>query len=184
MAENPEAEAAGGAHSSPGGGSGGKPILFIALSVINMVVVAGVGGMIYLGRLKEAKNPTIEHVVQGEAEAQHAEAADAEKDQNFIGKVIPLETFVVNLAGSRGRRIAKINIELELEGDRVYEEIDKRKAQVRDIILILLSSKTFEQVGTREGKDSLRDEIRDTVNAFLTKGKIRRVYFTDFIYNS
>ena len=35
----------------------------------------------------------------------------------------------------------------------------------------------------KEGKDALRDEIRDTVSGFLTKGKIRKVYFTEFMYN-
>jgi flagellar basal body-associated protein FliL len=34
-----------------------------------------------------------------------------------------------------------------------------------------------------EGKEFLRDEIRDTVNSFLTSGKIKRVHFTEFIFN-
>ncbi len=157
-----------------------KPVLFIALLVLNMVVVAGVGVMLYLNRKKEDAKPSIEQVVQGEHEAQKK---DAETEEEMIGKLVPLETFVVNLAGSRGGKLAKINMELELDGAPVQEEIDKRKPQIRDIIILLLSGKTFEQVSTREGKDGLRDEIRDTVNTFLTKGKIKRVYFTEFIFN-
>jgi flagellar FliL protein len=97
--------------------------------------------------------------------------------------MIPLETFLINLAGSKGRKIAKINMEIEVEGEAVQQEIEKRKAQIRDIIIILFSSKTYAQVEDREGKEQLRNEIRDTVNAFLTKGKISRVYFTEFIFN-
>jgi flagellar FliL protein len=89
---------------------------------------------------------------------------------------------VVNLSGSKGRRIAKVNIELELAGDNVQVEIEQRKAQVRDIIIIILSGKTYDQVSSKDGKDQLRDEIKDTVNAFLTKGKIKNVFFTEFIY--
>jgi flagellar FliL protein len=78
-----------------------------------------------------------------------------------------------------------VNIELELKdlNGNVADEIDKRKAQVRDIIIILLSAKSYEEVSTREGKDNLRAEIKDTINSFLTKGKISSVYFTEFIYN-
>ncbi|MCB0385939.1 MAG: flagellar basal body-associated FliL family protein, partial [Bdellovibrionales bacterium] len=34
-----------------------------------------------------------------------------------------------------------------------------------------------------DGKEAMRDEIRDQVNLFLTRGKIKRVYFTEFIFN-
>ncbi|MBX2987607.1 MAG: flagellar basal body-associated FliL family protein [Bdellovibrionaceae bacterium] len=160
--------------------SGQKPILFIALAVINMIVVGAVGWMLYKGRQKEAEKPTLDQVVQGEADTVHKEASE---EKAFVGKVIPLESFIVNLAGSKGRKIARVNMELELQGDQVAEEIEKRKAQIRDIIIITLSSKTYEEVSSREGKDNLRGEIKDTINNFLTKGKIKNVFFTEFIYN-
>lgn len=166
--------------SAPSGGSGQKPILLIALAVINMLVVLGVGFMLYQGRKKEAAEPKIENVIKGEAQAQHAEAHE---EKEVIGKIVPLETFIVNLAGSKGRKVAKVNMELEVKGDHVLDEIDKRKAQIRDIIIIILSSKTYEDVASREGKDSLRNEIKDTINSFLVQGKISNVFFTEFIYN-
>jgi len=98
-----------------------------------------------------------------------------------------METFIVNLAGSKGRRVAKVNMELELkeaeEEGKIAAEIEQRKAQIRDIIIIILSSKSYEEVSSREGKDNLRSEIKDTINSFLTTGKISNVFFTEFIYN-
>lgn len=175
--ENAAVEAAAPAG---GGSSGQKPIILIAMAVINMLIVAGVGFMLYQGRKKEAAEPKIDNVIKGEAQAQEKEKTE-EKD--FVGKVIPLETFIVNLAGSKGRKVAKVNMELELKGDKVAEEIEKRKAQIRDIIIIILSSKTYEEVATREGKDALRGEIKDTINSFLVQGKISNVFFTEFLYN-
>jgi len=157
-----------------------KPILFIILSIINMLVVAGVGVMLHLNRQKEAAKPSIEDVIEGEHKAQKE---DDSKDDQFIGQVIPMETFLVNLAGSRGGKLGKINMELEVDGPKVQEEIEKRKPQIRDIIITLLSSKSYEQVSFKEGKDSLREEVKDTVNSFLTKGHIKRVFFTEFILN-
>lgn len=152
----------------------------MALAVINMLVVGGVGFMLFKGRQKEAAQPKIEDVIQGEHKAQEVEKTE---EKAYIGKVIPLETFIVNLAGSKGRKVAKVNLELELKGDGVNEEIEKRKAQVRDYIIIILSSKTYEEISTKEGKNNLRNEIKDTINSYLTKGKITNVFFTEFIYN-
>lgn len=166
--------------ASSNSGSGQKPILFIALAVLNMVVVAAVAFMLYKGRQKDAAQPKIEHVIQGEAQAM---AHDATQTKDIIGKVIPLETFIVNLAGSKGRKVAKVNMELEVKGEQVLQEIEKRKAQIRDIIIIILSSKSYEDVASREGKDGLRNEIKDTINSFLVQGKISNVFFTEFIYN-
>ena len=157
----------------------GKPVLFIALAVANMLVVAAVGAMIYLNKKKEATEPKIDSVIKGEHEAQMNEKEHPE----FIGKLIPLETFLVNLAGSRGQKLAKINMEIEVNNGEVQKEIEILKPKIRDIIIIILSSKTYAQVATKEGKDALREEIRDQVNLFLTKGQINRVYFTEFIYN-
>ena len=159
--------------------SGNKPILFIILAVVNMLVVVGVGAMIYLNQKKEAGQPKVDHIIAGESEAQRKQR----EEPDFIGKLIPLEQFLVNLSGARGQKLVKVNMELEVSNDDVQKEIEKSKPKIRDIIIILLSSKSYEQVATAEGKDALREEIRDHVNLFLTKGQIKRVYFTEFIYN-
>lgn len=173
-------EKAAAAESAPSNSGGGKsPMILMALAVINMAVVGVVGYMLYAGRKADDAKPKLEDVIQGEKAAQEA---DALKEKVVVGTVIPLETFIVNLAGSKGRRIAKVNMEIEVDGKGIEDEIDKRKAQIRDIIIILLSGKTYDEVSTREGKEQLRSEIKDTVNAFLTSGKILQVYFTEFLY--
>lgn len=181
MAE--EKAAAESPASAPSGG-GQKPLLFIILAVVNMIVVGVVGFLLYMGKKKEAAQPTIDNVIAGEKETSDKEASEK---KDFVGKVVPMETFIVNLAGSKGRRVAKVNMELELkeaeaEG-KIAGEIEQRKAQIRDIIIIILSSKSYEEVSSREGKDNLRSEIKDTINSFLTTGKISNVFFTEFIYN-
>lgn len=164
---------------SGGGSHGQKPTLFIILAVVNMFFVMAVGTMLYLGEKKKAAEPGLDHVIKGEAETQKV----VEEQKEFIGKVVPLETFLVNLSDSRGRKLAKINLELEVSNNDVQEEIEKLKPKVRDIIIIILSGKSYQQISNKEGKDALRDEIRDQVNLFLTKGQIKKVYFTEFIFN-
>src|SRR5262249_21674278 len=140
-----------------------RPTFFIVLAIVNMIVVAIVAVLLYKDRKKEEAQPKIDDVIQGEAAAQKE---DKNQDEQLVVTLMPMETLLVNLAGSRGNKVAKINLELEVDGPKVQDEIEKRKPQVRDIIIILLSSKTFDQVSSKEGKDFLRDEIRDTVNSF------------------
>jgi flagellar FliL protein len=175
--DNAAEQAATAAAASPPPGQ--KPTLFIILALVNMLVVLGVGAMLFLGQQKKNAEPKIDDVIKGEVETQEAE----KKSQDFIGSLIPLETFLVNLSGSRGNRLMKINMELELDNAEVATEIDRIKPKIRDIIIIILSSKSYMQISSREGKDLLRNEIRDQVNLFLTKGQIKRVYFTEFIAN-
>ena len=163
-------------------GSGeGKSKLLMGLVVVNMLVVFGVGFMLWKSKHTQSSDPSkeIEQVIEGEKKTQLAEKSQGEE----IGKVVPLETFIVNLAGSKGRKVLKVNMELEVKGTDVIQEIDNRKAQIRDFIIIILSSKTFEEVSTKEGKDNLRNEIKDNINTFLVKGKVSNVYFTELIYN-
>lgn len=164
---------------TPSGGGGQKPTLLILLTIINMAVVLGIGFMIYSGQKKKEKEPGIDHVIKGESETQEEEA----KNKDFIGKLVPMETFLVNLAQSRGRKLAKINMEFEVSGDEVQEEIEKLKPRIRDMVIMIISDKSLAQVSSKEGKDALREEVRNQVNLFLTKGQIKNVYFTEFIFN-
>ncbi len=171
------ADAATAAQAASKSTSGSKSNILIILVIVNMVVVLGVGYLLW----KNSHKPTttIEQVIEG---VPKDNKVDQEKLED-VGRVIPLETFIVNLAGSKGRKVLKVNMELEVKGTEIVQEIDNRKAQIRDFIIIILSSKTYDEVSTKEGKDALRNEIKDQVNSFLSKGKIINVYFTELIYN-
>jgi flagellar FliL protein len=159
-----------------------KPALLVIVVMLNMLVMASVVGVVYTSYKAEKAKPKLQDVIQGEKESDAKAVEQADKD-DMVGKLVPMETFLVNLAGTRGNKLVKINMELEVDNPKVEDEIDHRKPQIRDIIIILLSSKTYDQVTTRQGKEGLRDEVKDTVNSFLVKGKIKKVYFTDFIVN-
>src|SRR3954468_22312614 len=146
--------------SGPSGSPGGKPTLFILLAVINMAVVVAVGVMLYLGQKKKEAEPGIDDVIKGE----HEQVQKEEKSKEFIGKLVPLETFLVNVSGSRGRKLVKMNMELELTNAEVQEEVEKIKPKIRDYIIIIASSKTFAEISTKEGKDLLREEIKNQIN--------------------
>ena len=159
-----------------------KPMLLIIVVILNMLVMASVVGIVYTSYKAEKAKPKLQDVIQGEKEDEAKRGTEPE-EEDTVGKTVPMETFLVNLAGTHGSKLVKINMELEVDGPKVEEEIDKRKPQLRDIVIILLSSKTYDSVTTKDGKEALREEVRNTINSFLVKGKIKSVYFTDFIIN-
>jgi flagellar FliL protein len=108
-------------------------------------------------------------------------APEMENKKPDIGPIYSLETFIVNLLGGRGKNYLKVKIDLELDNPKVTEEINRRLPQFRDAILTMLSNKTHEDIKTLEGKYQLREEIISMLNQYLSSGKIKNVFFTDFI---
>lgn len=110
-----------------------------------------------------------------------ASGPNAENPAQDIGPIYSMDTFIVNLIGGRGKNYLKAKIDLEMDSVKLADEINKRLPQFRDAILTMLSSKTQEDIKTLEGKYQLRAEIISMLNQYLTSGKIKNIFFTDFI---
>jgi len=155
---------------------GGKKKIGIIIGIIVGLLVLGGGGYYaYINFFKE--KPAEEKPANGE---EAKEAAPVEKDVN-LGMMFPLDPFVVNLAGSEGKRFLKVTISLELSTPEVHLELKKNIQKITDSILVLLSSKAFEDVYSVEGKFKLKDEMTTRVNRFLVVGHVKDAYFTEFI---
>lgn len=100
-----------------------------------------------------------------------------------LGKMEKMGEFVVNLSDTEDSHFLRATMELEQNFGSALpfgEELSNRKSQLRDIALGVLASKTSKELKTPEGKDSLKQEIKEKVNSVLAKGQISRVYFTEF----
>ncbi len=98
-----------------------------------------------------------------------------------VGVMVPLEPFMVNLAKTKGSRILKVTVTMELNHPEVQLEVENNRQKIMDSILVLLSSKTFEDVYSIQGKFKLKDEITTRVNRFLAMGHVKEVYFSEFL---
>ena len=152
------------------------------LIIIGVVVLLAVGGggtfawFKFLAPHKvEAKTPEVKT-----AEAHGGEAKPGEPGTAKIGPILDLDPFIVNLADTEPRFL-KVTIKLELDGAAVKAEVSERIPQVRDALLILLSSKETQSLKPTAGKLQLRDEILQRINALLSTGQARNAYFTEFV---
>lgn len=61
------------------------------------------------------------------------------------------------------------------------DEVNAKMPVINDTITSLLSSKTFESIYTVEGKDQLREEIKQQLNQRLPDLQVIAIYFTEFV---
>ncbi len=166
MAKNKDAQASGEGTESNKSNKGLIIILILALLVL------GGGGFGVYWFVLRTPPPTAEEL---------AAQVAAKKPEPKILPVFALRPFVVNLADKKSRRYLKVTMKLELSNDDLVEEVEKRRAQIRDVILTLLSSKTAAEVSSMEGKFLLRQDIIKRVNVFLVSGKVTKVYWEEFV---
>lgn len=100
-----------------------------------------------------------------------------------IGPLVSLgQEIIVNLTSEAGfEHYLKIQVTLEVDGEKAQADVTKRVPQIRDMVISILSSKTKEKISEKEGKDSVRSEIINSINRSLTIGKVRQVFFEDFV---
>ena len=159
----------------------GLPIKLI-LIVVGVLALAGGGYFAYTNFFQEeAVEESAEKDKNGEEGGEGADGENAEELPPGVGVMFTMDPFVVNLAGSNGKRFLKVTASLELSSPEVNPEFEENLQKITDSILVLLSSKSFEDVYSVQGKFKLKDEITTRVNRFLVVGHVKDAYFTEFI---
>lgn len=192
---------AGSAAPSAEGGGGNKLVLI--LTALNVALSVGIGAVLFIAHKKEKAAQSVADI---QTEDPHAEA-EAKKDEHGgghggggehgggggehggakkktgeYGEQLALEQFTANLysPGGTQQKFIRVNISLELATEEVKDEVSAKMPQVRNAIFDLLNSKRPSDLANVEGRDFLREEIRNALNSFLTSGKVKAVYFTNF----
>ena len=130
-----------------------------------------------LGKVEAQEEP-----VEGE-KVEEQEPVEKEKQEKKVKKdvMFHLDPLIVNLARSQGSRFLKITISLEMSSPDVRRDLEKNIRKLTDSILLLLSTKSFEDVYSVQGKFTLKGEITTRVNQYLTVGQVKGAYFTEFL---
>ncbi len=148
-----------------------KRSLWLKLLLIFVIVaVLGVGGFFGYQYFMDQQDQDPEQVEE-EATPDHPEDTE----------MVELDPFVVNLADPLGRRYLRATIEVETVDSNAAEDLQDKQAQVRDSVLMLLSSKTFEDIRAMDQKIQLRHEIVERLNQVIGQGRVVKVYFTEFV---
>jgi flagellar FliL protein len=166
MADEKEKETKGEAAEEAPKAKGGK-LKWILIGVGVLAILGGGGAAGYL-------------FLTGGKQDATASAPKAEDMQPAVVN-LQLDPFLVNLADPGGGHYLKATLTLELENQRAVDWINARLPRVRDRVLLLLSSKTSDELLTAEGKFRLRDDVLRAVNEVMSDDRATAVYLTEFV---
>jgi len=190
--ENQAAEETSTEAEAPASGGSNKVLLII--STVQLIAVLGIAGVIGTSFKKkqvpevgdmslESKDGSAEDAAEGEAEGEGAAPAKKQfKNVREFGVMIDLEQLTINLSntGSMNPKFARVNMSLEVPNIDVEAEVTRRMPEVRNTIIDLFNAKRPKDLASPEGKNYLKEEIRNALNSFLITGKISGVFFTNF----
>ncbi|MCL4559581.1 MAG: flagellar basal body-associated FliL family protein [Chloroflexi bacterium] len=114
------------------------------------------------------------------------------------GIMVNSGTKIINLADPTGRKYIRVTVVIEFaptngnytqmtpEEKAAYTtafnaEITAKMPMIDDTIITLLSTKTFDELYTAQGKEDVRKDILDQVNVRLPEYRVISVYFTEFV---
>lgn len=148
-----------------------KTVLIIIISVAVLFVgMVGAGFFILWNKISQV--PPDPSAIQ---------EMPVEEEENSIGPLYSLDTMIVNLSDHGGKRYLRVTMALELSDPDAVGTIESRLPQVRDAILTILPTKTYDEISTTDGKIALRSQVMEKVNSLITKGRVENIYFTEFV---
>jgi flagellar FliL protein len=152
-----------------------KMTTYIILGMFVLLVTVIIAGAFLIFTFKSSTTRVIE--------TKTVEVAPGSGEQ--VGPLVPMgNEIIVNIPSEDGaERYLKVNATLEVDNDKVKDEVTKRIPQIRDLMITILRTKTKEKIDEKEGKDEIRSEIINSINRYLVLGKVKNLYFEDFLIN-
>lgn len=143
----------------------------LIILMLGMVILAGgVLGADYLGHLSLL------------GLSKKTSSLEASPKKSEIGETLKLTPLIVNLNETNGRHYLKVTIVLEVDDKKWVERIQQRISVFTDMVILILSDKTLEDMRTNDFKERLREELLQEFNGYLGAEGIRRIYFDEFLF--
>ena len=158
-----------------------KLFIMIGILVVLLGVLGGGGFFGYKWWMAKKAAANAENATEQAADAGHGEKKDekggdkkgAEGDKGAAagaaagGELVSIPPLLVNLAEPQGRRYLKLALDIEVKDKLAADELNKNMPKVKDSLLLLLSSKTYEDLGSLENKILLKKEIVERLTLVL-----------------
>ncbi|MBK8784902.1 MAG: flagellar basal body-associated FliL family protein [Anaerolineales bacterium] len=133
-----------------------------------------------------------------EAAVESHTATEAHEIVPGEGIMLNMSTKIINLVDPTGRKYIRVTIVAEFAPDNpeylampeeekaaylvaFEEKLNSRLPIMDDTVITLLSTKTYEDLYTAEGKEKLRMEIMETLAERLVDLELISIYFTEFV---
>lgn len=159
-------------------GKSKKKLIIIIAAVV--IVIAAVAGYFLMSGGADEQASLAEETTQADtvAKSNSAEIGSA----LYVAMPRP---FIFNVPGASRDRIVQIKVQLLVRGDVNEETAKKHIPLIESTLLSVLSTTTADELGTSEGKETVRVAALEKVQAALESVEgskvIERVLFTGFV---
>jgi flagellar FliL protein len=179
MADEEEIEKA-----TPKGSMITKILLFGVLPLMTATILV-VGGLFIAGVLPGGESGTAgndRELAAGDEEG-YSEEDDGESMPAIYLPIDP--AFVVNFASQGKARFLQVTVEVMTRDVTVPDKVKLHMPVIRNNLMLLFSTQSYDSVSTLEGKESLREEALEVVQQILEEETgdpgVEAVYFTSFV---
>lgn len=117
----------------------------------------------------------------GEAAAGGEHGAEGKEGAAEAIPVLVLDNLVLNPAGSGGTHFLLLTVAIEVGNAAASASFTARDAELRDIVLTSLGSKTTEQLTDISARDQFKTEIQQAIDEHFGKKSVKRLYFPQFV---
>lgn len=136
----------------------------LTLIIVLVVIITGVASFTFFTYFSAAEN---------------SEEKEEFKLEN-IKSTYAVGNFVVNIANNGSINFVRASLVFEIENNDLIKELEKRKSQLRDKIIITLRSQN-ETILKEPNAKTIKKIIKDEVNKILKTGEITNVWFTELV---
>lgn len=165
-----------------------KLLLILGVSLI-VIVAAGAGVYLFLGSSgneDQEVSVTAAHSPEGdtgkaeEKEGEKTEGQGEEKQApNMFEQIYVMPTMEIPLKD--GDRTLMVSIRLDMDRPELALEFNDRKDMIHGAIRSILAAKAMKDLEGAEAKIRLKMELVTELNRRLETGKVRNIYFTDYL---
>lgn len=162
-------------------------IVGAALILLGLANVGTIGAVGYFTQKLWLKLQDVESQTQklqaAQAEPPEENPTGKEMEAPAMGLLYPMDSFLVNISSDQGPKFLQTQMELEMADPGTEDELGRKKAAIRDAVIVLLSSRSYKELREPTGIKKLREDLLKSINNLLTTGKIKQIYFTQFHFN-
>lgn len=138
----------------------------LALIVVLVIIITGVASFTFFTYFSVSSNEE-----DGENKIEKVED---------IRSTYQLGNFTVNISNNNKISFVRATLVFELEDKEMVEELEKRKAQIRDRVISTLRAQN-QEILEEPGADTIKRIMKDKINKILISGKVTNVWFTELV---
>jgi len=185
-----------GEKQSPAAKGGKGKLLVIIAAAVFLLGAGGGGAWFFMHKNAADEEATADSGEEHEADAKEQKSRDKKGKKDKKGKAAEPKLpalyvkyeppFVVNFDAKGVMRFLQVSMEAMTRDARTEELIKQNEPKIRNNMLLLLGSQTYDTISTMEGKEELRRKALEIIAKVVDEEggeakKVEDIYFTSFV---